>query len=165
MKALKEWYYSRERREQYLLLICGSFLSLFLLHSLAYEPLSIAFSQTQEKLIQLQQDVAWMRKASLQIKALSPEQVKTPSLSSNESLQTLINRSARTASLSDVIKYTIPKGANQFRLRLEDAKFSHLVQWLYTIRTQHGINVYYSDINKAAGSGQVNSNITLNRLP
>ncbi len=165
MNAIKEWFDGREAREQYLILVCTAVIVLFLINSIIWQPISSQFSETETRLNELRNDVAWMRKTSPQILALRPANAKPRPNANGQSLQTLINLSASSAKLSDVIKYTIPKGDSKFQIRLEDAKFNHIVNWIDAIRMQYAISVYYIDIHKTNNQGQVNSNITLNRLP
>ena len=164
MSSILQWLESREPRERLLLLISTGVLLFLIAYSAVWEPLKSAYSDSQSTLKKLKHDLVWMRKAQLEIKALRPNQTSTSRDSSGQSLQTLINQSTRAQQLDKVIKYTIPRGQNKYQLRMEDARFTHLISWLSLLRQQHGIYVYAIDINRASKSGLVNTNITVNRV-
>lgn len=166
MNALIEWFTSRETREQYLLVAAGIMVLLFLFHALIWTPVVGNYEQTRSKLEQLKTDVVWMRKATREIHALQPAVSKSRQTAlSNESMQTLIYRSAKSTSLNDAIKNTIPQGKNRYRIRLEQANFEALIHWIETLHKIHAINVNYLDISKSAKPGLVNTSITLYRTP
>ncbi|VAW73428.1 hypothetical protein MNBD_GAMMA12-3361 [hydrothermal vent metagenome] len=162
IQQVREWLLSREPRERILILICGALLALFLLHAMIWSPLLNGYESTKSQLHKLRQDVVWMRSAAkvlLTNKRHQPLKTST----SQGSLPTIVDQSARSSGMINVIKRVEPR-KDKVQVILQHANFGKLLQWIEILHQRHKLSITQISINRTKQAGFVNVRVVLSRL-
>lgn len=164
MNIIKDWFHSRDSREQILILSVTIISLVLIIHALIWTPISHAYHKSHSKLQNLTRDVIWMRQAQQKILALQAITKQSSSKTANQSMQTVIYKTAENAQLQQTVKNTIPQNQNRYRIQLEQARFDNIIQWIELLAHQYSIKVEYIDISRTKKIGLVNANLILNRV-
>jgi len=131
-----------------------------------WEPLAREYKKTKTRLNTLRNDVVIMRALVPKITLIQKRRQNPMPLNNGESLQTIINRTAKTHHLQNVIRQITPSGLNKVQVTIKDAEFNNLVQWLETVKTQYQIDIVTIAIERnSKRKGIVNVRIVFNRTP
>ena len=161
---INDWYSSREPRERVLIMIMALLAFAILVHLAIWTPLSDKYFDTQKKLKKIRSDVIWMRQATPKLLALQGNTTAAKP-ASNESLQTIINRTSKTAKLQNAIRRVRPTGNGRVQVWIEKAKFNDLIAWVELVKNQHGINIFTISLERDTGlSGYVNARVIFIRI-
>ena len=147
------WWESYNPREQIIIAILGAALAFFLFFILLIAPVmdwhkseKNSVSREKELLIDVKQLVA-------QVKAKG----KSGNKKSRKSLSVLIDNSLRK---NELVMRGFQPGANRdARLRLENASYSSLMQWLHDLEYDHGISILDLSLRPARVSGRLMVNV------
>ena len=165
MNAWREWYRAREAREKTLITFASFIVAFVLLYSLVWAPLATEYQSKRDSVEKLRKDVLWMREAVVELRVLGQSHSSTPtSPVSQESLPTLLERTARAVRLQDIIRRIEPLGEDKAQLTFENAGFNELMIWLDLLRRQHSLNVNTVNIERGQAAGQVSGRLAFNRL-
>src|SRR5579863_1217262 len=121
-------------RERRLVLICGVIAALVLVFAVLV-PLDRSVTRARARIAQKQADLVWMRGAAPELAAAGPIQT----VSSNESLVVVIDRSARESGLASALAGSDPSGAGGLQVRMQKAPFDAMVGWLARLSQQNGV--------------------------
>jgi len=160
INPIREWLLSRDSRERILIVIGGVLLTLVLFHAIIWSPLVNGYQSTEKQLNKLRKDVAWMRTAA---KKLASNTRAIPVTKSRGSLPTIVDRSARTTGIINVIKRVEPRGQDKVQVILQKAKFNVLLYWISVLDLKHKISIDQISIVRDRQPGLVNVRIMLNR--
>ena len=80
-----------------------------------------------------------------------------------QSLVVIVDRTTRDSGLAPYLKRNQPDGADSIRLRLENAPFDAVIEWLSIIKNRHGMSAIAANIDTTSAAGRVNCNLTLSR--
>lgn len=161
MKYIREWLLSRDPRERILILICAALLALFLVHAVVWSPLVNGYKSTKNELHKLRKDIVWMRSAAKVLISNARHMPRTVTTSQG-SLPTIVDRSARTTGIINVIKRVEPR-KNKVQVILQQARFANLLRWIEILHLRHKLNIDQISINRSQQAGFVNVRIVLSR--
>lgn len=154
-----EWFHSLERREQWMVLIGGIALTLYLFFILLWRPLSEDNASLQERNAKAADTLQWMRNSVAFIQ--QQKQSSTPGRSSNQSLSQLLNDSVATNGLR--FSRFQPRGNDKAQVWFENASFSAVFLWLQALSDQ---NVFVSNVSvsSTAQGGVVSASMQLQKM-
>ncbi len=161
---INDWYSAREPRERVLIMVMAVLAFAILVHLAIWTPLSDKYFDTEKKLKKMRADVIWMRQATPKLLALQGN-TSTTKPGSNESLQTIINRTSKIAKLQNAIRRVRPTGNERVQVWIEKAKFNELIAWIELVKNQYGIDIFTISLERdTALSGHVNARVIFIRM-
>lgn len=149
LSSIKTWWQGLNIREQRLVLVLGSFFSVFLLYSLLWQPLNESLAKTEKKLESRQALLTWVTDNTAHyqnIKSTGGNKKNSASLSS------IVNRTANQQKLS--VTRIQPQGDN-LQVWLDSAPFTQLLFWLEHLANKEGLQVQAIDLAKGDNQGEV----------
>ena len=159
-EQLKSRFMALQLRERILVTSGGALLILVMLYSFALSPLYKSVNERAARVIQKQQDLAWMQSIAPQLRAMgTTHAIVNP----NESMVVVVASTAGRANIASALAGQTPAGNNSVRVRLEGAQFDSLVTWLGMLQSEFGISVDAAEISHGAQPGQVKAGLTLTR--
>jgi type II secretory pathway component PulM len=90
------------------------------------------------------------------MQAVAPRLRSMPAVNPDEPLPLLVDRTARDAGLSGVVKSTDPSDGGGLRVRLEGAPFDATVIWLARLQQERGMVVEFATFEGTGTEGLVN---------
>lgn len=158
---LKARFMELHPRERIVVVAGAVLVLLTAVYMLALAPLYRAINERDARVMQKQQDLAWMQSVASRLSTMSS--VQPTAASSGESMVVLIANSATSSNVSGALTGQTPDGPNGVRVRFEGVSFDALVVWLGALQKDYGVSVTAAEINRTSQSGQVNANLTLAR--
>lgn len=160
---MKEWFLQLQRQEQWAVLIGGTVLTLFLLNSLIWSPLSAESKQLRASNQKAAASLQWMRSAAEEIKRLKASgSVGSQSLASgNQNLSSIVNSTVKAKALP-MTRFQ-PNGELEAQVWLDAVAFDELMVWIYELEAQQGLGIESLSVNKASQSGTVNARVRLSK--
>lgn len=162
MQQLKDWFYSLEPRERWLVTGGGVLIALVAVYMLAIAPFYSAVNSGAERVAKKEGDLAWMRSVAGELMTLNAS-APGQSVSTGESLVVLIDRAARECGLASALTGQTPNGETGIRVRLESAEFDKLMVCLGTLQQVHSVDIESATIDRTAKPGLVNASLVLTR--
>jgi general secretion pathway protein M len=150
MDRVISWWQTLESREQIMVAIGGIFLAIALFFFLIISPMMSWHDRVEKKLDQSMATAAEVKQLAAQVKA---KKQAGGSAKPNQGLSVLIDSSLRENKL--VMRGFQPGANNDARLRLENAAYSSLAQWLYDLEYRHGVSVLDLSLTPASTSGRL----------
>jgi general secretion pathway protein M len=158
---LREWFDKLAPRERWLVLAAGAFALFALVYALGLQPLYSARGRAAAEVEAQRSLLADIEQVA---RRFGPQGAASgPVPSDGESLVVLIDRSTRERGLGTYLKRNQPEGAAGVRLRLENAPFDDLTNWLAEVQTRHGLAAVSASFDPSGEPGRVNSNLVLER--
>ena len=156
-KLLDKWH-SYQPREQMMLMLLGLAMVVFIILMLVVVPLQNWRESEAQRLTNSTNELNRVRELVAQIKA---KEAKPARNANQQSLAVVIDNSLRK---NDLIMRGFQPGSNQdARLRLENAAYPDLAQWLYDLEYEHGINIQELSLTPARVSGRLMVNLRVSR--
>ncbi len=160
-EQLKARFAELQPRERWIVAGGSLLVLLVAIYILVLAPLHTAVNERSTRIVQKQQDLAWMQSVAPQLSALV---AAMPSVnSSGESMVVLIANSASSGNVAAALTGQTPDGPDGVRVRFEGVGFDALVVWLGALQRDYGIRVKDAEITRMAQLGQVNASLTLSR--
>ncbi|MGC4027829.1 MAG: type II secretion system protein M [Steroidobacteraceae bacterium] len=153
--ALRQWYESREPREQRILLIGGVLAVLILLAGVLL-PLNRSVAAAASRVERKQADLTFLRDVGPRLASAGPAPVVPQNV---ESLVVLVDRSARESGLGQSLTGSQPNGEGRLRVEFQKADFNAWVAWLARLVNQHGLRVEAATTEATAEPGVVNATV------
>jgi len=157
MKAILENLSSSERRT---LTIAAVVLSILILYMMLWKPVFSSTEELRQQLTAEKETLNWMQVASQEVKALQ-DGSSVVSGRGGRSLLSIVDQAAKNNKLGSALKRVEPKGANEVRVRLEQASFNDVARWLSQLQNKYGIIVSTITIDRQDASGIANVNLML----
>ena len=110
---------------------------------------------------QQRETLTWMRNAASEVKLLQKGAEQTSKKGGSASLLGLIDRTARSATLSTAVTRMEPQGQERVRIWLTGADFDKVIAWLGKLRKQHGVRVITLDVERDKEPGRVGGRLSL----
>lgn len=158
MDRVTLWWQNLEPREQLVVAAGTVAVTLGLLFFLVVAPV-LEWQQREQQ--QLQRAIANANEvsqlAARVLAAQQPDNTKKP----ETSLSVLIDNSLRERQL--VMRGYQPGNNNDARLRLENADYASLIQWLYDLEYQHGITILELSLTPAQTPGRLTVSVRVSR--
>lgn len=162
LEPLRNWLDSLQPRERYIV-IAGSIALVFILfYLLIWEPVFNKLEVEQQQYQSQRQLLGWMKDTNQEIQSLRASGNATISQFSNQSVSSLVDRSA----VSMGIKNNISKqesGKKGVKIQLRQADFDRVILWLNDMQQKYGIQASNIQFEKQEESGAVNVRLTLDR--
>lgn len=152
---MKEWIARLDQREQLSLLVLGVVLLLYILYALVWSPLDNMRDQLRrqnEAIVESSLRVNAMVSQVAQLRQGGAKGEAKPGAGRN--LTTVINESTGRFNLP-VIRLQ-PNSRGEIQVRLENASFNSVMQWLHEIEYGKGLLVREVSVTQAGTAGHVN---------
>ena len=148
MNTLRQKWENLSVRERGVLGLGSAGVLLILAYTFLWAPWQESLSQLRVQVPVKQADLAWMQKQGAQIGPLLASRRKTPT--DAEPLLTLVEQTAETAQVRDVIRRMSPgEQDKQVKVWLTEADFDNWLGWLEQLR-KRGVEVVSATINRSS---------------
>lgn len=149
LSSIKAWWQGLNLREQRLVLIMGSVISVFLLYSFIWQPLNDSLAKKEQKLASRQALLTWVTDNTARY-----QKVRSTGggKKSSGSLSSIINRTANQQQLT--ITRMQPQGDN-VQVWLDSAPFTQLLFWLEHLANNEDLQVQAIDLAQSTTQGEV----------
>lgn len=158
---MKDWFLSLTQRERTLVQLAASVAVVFLLYLLIFDPISTSYSKNKKNVAAATETLEWMKTAAREINQLRGGGAVSERPKDKQMVLSLVDRSARKAGLSAVMKRVQPEGDSGVRVWFENAAFDELIKWLATIESDHGLSVNEINVEQTESTGLVNVRVFL----
>ncbi|MHB8446499.1 MAG: type II secretion system protein GspM [Rudaea sp.] len=155
------WWQAQSARDRRVLAIGGSVVVVLLVWALVWIPLARMRTDLTAQVAQQSADLAWMRQALAQARALNAHGVRGNVARQGKSLLALADATARGANLGAALKRVEPTGPASVRVTFEIADFDALADWMDALARDYGVTVTDFSAEKVEGLGLVNARVTL----
>lgn len=157
---MKEWFQGLSDREKRIVLVGAVALTIMLFYLLLWDPLSSGVAELRKSVESESKNLAWMTAAAQEIKGKSRGAGSAPGAQrGDESLMTLVDRTAREGTLAAALKRVQPDKDGVVRVWLEDAPFDDMVFWLGSLKNAYGITVENAVIERSERAGYVKARL------
>lgn len=136
MEKLMDWWHRHEQREQMFIAIGGIVLSIIVFILFVLMPIAEWHAKEKKLLEQTKADVSEVKMLAARVNA---NKNKTTQNQNSQSLAVLIDNSIRENNL--VMRGFQPGNKKDARLRLENASYPALAQWLYDLEYRHKVTI------------------------
>lgn len=153
MEKLISWWQGYEPREQVVLGAVGGAFVLFLLFLLVFAPLIDWHAKEKKNLVREQELLVDVKRLVAQIKAKG----KDNQSQGQQSLSVLIDNSLRENQL--VMRGFQPGANRDARLRLDNAAYPALMQWLHDLEYRHKLSILDLSLTPARAPGHLMVNV------
>lgn len=164
MNKLTTWYQQLQQREKNMLLAMSAFIILTLFYLLIWEPVISGSKLEYEKLQSQKKILIWMQDAEKKVAALKSSGQQISSQYANQSINTLIERSAVSAGVRSSINKLDSEGQQSMKVQFKSVDFDRLMQWLGKLQIDYGITPKHVTINRLEENGLVNCRLTLEKV-
>ena len=139
---IKQYWFGLELRERWILGLGALVVSLILFYALVWQPWHKAIDSMNEQLPALRTDLQWMRQQAEVVKNGGVIKAKSNIKGGNESLLSILEKTARASKLDKSIQEITPGQNNQeVRVVLEEASFNQWVSWIDLLYKDYLITV------------------------
>jgi general secretion pathway protein M len=159
--VIRAWWYGLQARERRMLGVGAVVVAVLLGWALVWYPLMHARTDMEKSVARQRADLAWMRQASVEARALRAQGTHGRAERQGKSLLALADVSARGGGLAGALKRVEPAGGKSVRLNFEVADFDALMNWLDTLAKDYGVQATDLSVDKVEGLGLVNARATL----
>ena len=122
-----------------------------------YGAVSTASARVEKK----QEDLAWMRTVSGELRAAGPV---APGGATGGSLMVIVDQSAQQTGLGTSVTGSQPSGNGGLRVTLENAPFDTVVAWIAMLERQRQAAVEAVEVTHTAKPGVVNAAVVLRKV-
>lgn len=157
---MRAWLQSLSPRERAVLLGAGGVLLLLLAYLLIVEPMAQAYAAREARVRAMEQELAWMRNAAAEVRALGGAAAETGD-ASRRPPYLAADRALREAGLPRPTRLE-PVGSRGARLELDAVAFDPLVRVLRRLRGSDGLQIERARFERV-GPGRVDAAIDLER--
>lgn len=156
---MREWFDSLAPRERLVVSVGAGIVGLVLFWSIVLAPLSSGVDRMSTRIDGKRASLSWMQMASAEIR--SAGDVSTAAGNPDQSLVVVIDRTARQSGIGETLTRNQPVGEDGIRVRLEDAPFDVVTQWLGTLQSSHGLALESATFERGPANGTVTVSLTL----
>ena len=162
LAPLQSWYNNLQTRERHIVTSGSIFLLITLFNLLLWEPVFNALETQKQQYQSQRQLLTWMKDAASEIRSLESSGASSPSRYNNQSVSSLVERSAISSGVKPFIRKLDASG-NEVKAQLEKADFDRSIVWLNDLQQRYGINTKKIQIEPQNEPGTVNITVTLER--
>jgi general secretion pathway protein M len=149
LSSIKTWWQGLNLREQRLVLVMATAVSVFLLYSFIWQPLNENLEKKERTLASRQALLTWVTENTARYKNVK---LNGGVNKSSGSLSSIINRTANQQKLT--ITRLQPQGDN-VQVWLDSAPFTQLLFWLEHLANNENLQVQAIDLAQGAKQGEV----------
>ncbi len=151
MDKIMAWWYEHDPREQMMIAVGGAVAAIVLFILFVVIPIMDWHAQEKKRLEQAKAQVVEVQ--GLAARVLASKKASKNSSGSGQGLAVLIDSSLRKNEL--VMRDFQPGRKKDARLRLENAPYPALMQWLYDLEYQHSVKIEELSLTPAKVSGRL----------
>ena len=152
---LRVWYAALAPREQRMVSIGSIVLVVLVLVGGVILPLESATHEAKRRLTQRREDLEWMQRNAPELEAAGA----MPVADEHEPPVVVVDRVGRESGLAEALRGTQPSPTG-VRVQLEAASFDTMITWIATLDMRYGLALDSITVDRAAGPGLVNANVT-----
>lgn len=149
---MRDWFEQRNLREQASLLVMGLAIVLWLVYTLIWSPLDHRRDQLREQNLAAVGSLARVDAMVSELLALRADGAGQAVRERN--LSSLVNQGTQRLGL--VVSRLQPGARGDLQVRLENARFDHLVVWLHELEQRDGLYIAELAVTPAQRPGLVN---------
>ena len=153
---MRDWFYRFNTREQLSLLLLAAAVSLYLVYMLLWSPLTERRDQMAERNLAATQSLQRVDGMVSEILHLREAGAGT---TRQRNLTGIINQSTASAGIS--VSRLQPNSRGEVQVRIEDAAFDAVLNWLNTLEAREGLLVQEASFTRAGAGGRVNATVRL----
>ncbi len=160
---MRAWLDSLAPRERWLVLTAAGLAVLALIVTFGIGPL---YSQTDRARQRVSDQRALLIELDRLAQRIGPQSAagsRAPLSGAGDSLVVLLDRTSRERGLGPYLKRNQPEGSGGIRLRLENAPFDTLVEWLAELQAAYGLTAVSAAFDPADEPGRVDCTLMLAR--
>ena len=160
LQQLQNQFYAQPRRDQIMLLAGSACVLLYLLWFALVVPLQDAVAAERARTASVSQTLARVESLAAVVAQTEKQQAKQRQKPTT-SIAELVDRSLRDNGL--VMRGFQPSNDGEVRLRLDNVRYSSLLQWLYQLETVHGVQIKELATSASSSAGLVMVNVRLRK--
>jgi len=153
---MKAWFLQLNQREQMSLLALGFALALYMLYLFIWSPLDSMRDNLQ---VQNQGAAGTLQRVDAMVSEVLQLRDSGTQTNSRRNLTSLINES--TSRLQLQVTRLQPNSRGEIQVRLENAAFDDVLQWLHEMEYREGLLVREVSITQAGAVGRVNATVRI----
>ena len=153
---MKVWFAQLNSREQMSLLALGAALALYLLYMLVWSPLD---SQRDSLVAQNSTIAGTLQRVDAMVSEVLHLRDSGVQVGARRNLTTLINQS--TSRLQLQVSRLQPNSRGEIQVRLENAAFDDVLQWLHEMEYKEGLLVREVSVTQTGTVGRVNATVRI----
>lgn len=161
MNAVKEWYASLPKREQYVLIFGTAVLLLYMIYVMGYQKLAKEKQRYQLLNQHSQETLSWVEQAVKEIEQSRNQGSNTAQQAANSSLSQIAEKAASRAGIR--VNRFSPSGDNEAQVWFERVEFEKLLQCLSALELDYMIQVETLAVNAVNAPGLVNARLKITR--
>lgn len=162
LSPVKRWHQGLAKREQIAVSVLAIVFVVFCLYWMVWAPIVAKHESAQQNYLAHQQIYEWIHEHEELIRNNRDGSThQKPAQNSNRDVLTIVNNAASSSGI--VLRSFSPEGNNKLRLQLEQQQFTLVMQWLYELEQNYGIEVGNIDISAGNAPSTVNVRATLQR--
>lgn len=163
MQNFLSWFNRLQKREQNLLMTMTGVVVITIFYLLIWEPVFAGAQLEKDKVTSQKKILLWMQDAEREVQQLrSSGQLVSPQYA-NQSINTLIERSAISAGVRAAINKMDSDGKGAMKVQMKSVEFDRLMQWLGKLQNDYGIIPKHVTINKLEQDGMASARLTLEK--
>lgn len=159
MNQIKAYWDSRSQRDQIVLLFFGVFIGIFVLWWLVLQPMAKSVDQQRISTRNSSESLVRVRAMAMELQQLQKSGGNQNNQSSGP-LSGVVDRSLQARGLR-MSNFQPLKNGNEARLRLEEAEYNQVIQWLNDLESQHQIRAQELTITPSRNVGRVTVSVRL----
>ncbi len=156
---MRAWFESLAPRERLMVAGGAVLVALMLVWGLVLAPLGSATAAARDRVENKQGLLTYIRAAEGQLADVA-DVPEGPDLS-GQSLVVIVDRSLRQAGLGQSLSRNQPMGEDGIRIRLENAQFDAVAEWLAEIHARSGMAIESASFDRGEAPGRVNASLVL----
>src|SRR5699024_11581 len=159
---VEQWPQGLAKREQVAVSVLAVVFVVFCVYWVLWSPIVAKRESAQNNYLAHQQIYQWIHDHEALIRgARGATQQQHSTRDSDKDVLTVVNSTASQTGI--VLRSFSPEGKNKLRFQLEQQEFTLVMQWLYALEQDYGIQVGNIDISAGNNPGTVNVRATLQR--
>ncbi len=145
---MKTWWQQLNLREQRLVIVMSALISIFILYSVIWQPMSESIVKSKAKIDRQQALLTWVQESTQRYQQAK----RSGGRNTGESLSSIVNRTSRIDKIT--ITRMQPQG-DDLQVWIDEISFNQLLSWLERLSVRDGLQVKSIDLSKADQQGVV----------
>ena len=138
------------------------FVTLFYL--VLWEPVFKGIEEQKQRADNQRQILSWMQNAAEEVSALKASGARPQASQQNQSISTVVERSAVSAGIRSDINKIEAEGKQGIKVQMKAVNFNRLLQWLGDLQNRYGVNVKNLSVDIGEKPGMVSARVTLENI-
>ncbi len=156
---MKDWFLALQTQERINVTAGAAALAIMLFYVAVWDPIHSSVAQLEKNVAKQAPLLQWMQQAAEDVKNLKGTKSQLKS-KAGQSLLSLVDSTAKSSRLGNVLKRVKPDGEKKVRVWLESASFDDMVIWMEKLNKSYGIEVLTLAIDRKDTPGRIDARIT-----